>query len=68
MNYNEDCSKFLDTAGRYDGVFLDPPDDLGLKYDGFVDTFPKGTYIPWLSELILKAMKHVSSVYCSLVR
>ncbi len=65
MNYNEDCSKFLDTAGQYDGIFLDPPDDLGLKYDGFVDKFAPGTYIPWLSELILKAMKHAPVVWVS---
>ncbi len=67
MNYNMDCNDFLNKFPEetYDGIFLDPPDNLGLEYDGFIDKFPLGTYIPWLSSLILKAMKHAPVVWCS---
>ncbi len=63
MNFNMDCSAFLDIAGGYDGIFMDPVDNIGLKYDGFVDY--REDYIDWLSTLILKSMRHAPVVWCS---
>ncbi len=66
MNYHSDCNDFLDdltSSDRYDGVFCDPPDNLGLKYDGFVDY--REDYIEWLSSLILKAMRHAPVIWIS---
>ena len=66
MNYNMDCNDFLDNlteSDQYDGIFLDPVDNLKLKYDGFVDY--RDDYINWLSSLILKSMKHAPVVWVS---
>lgn len=38
---------------KADCIFMDPPDSINLKYDGFDDNNPN--YIPWLCKLIAKA-------------
>ncbi len=38
----------------YDTIFMDPPDNIGLKYEGYVDK--RSDYFDWLEHLILKSM------------
>lgn len=50
-----DCLKILPELPAAAMVFADPPDNLGCKYEGFVDRWPNyGKYISWLSDLIFK--------------
>ena len=42
---NTDCLRYLSGNSRkWDTVFADPPDNMGLKYDGYDDNLPDGTY------------------------
>lgn len=51
---NNDCLDYLNQLNeQLDCCFADPPDNLGLKYDGLVDRIPHKLYIDWL-QLVLK--------------
>ena len=39
---------------KYDMIFMDPPDNIGLKYDGVDDK--RSDYYDWLEHLILKSI------------
>lgn len=51
MIINDDC---LNVFGQWDTIFLDPPDNIGLKYDGFQDSFEN--YEAWLEQVIAHAL------------
>ena len=36
----------------YDTIFMDPPDNIGLKYAGFKDKIPKESYFVWLAKAL----------------
>lgn len=65
MIYNQSAESFLASIGDrcYDGIFLDPPDNIGLKYQGFIDK--RENYIEWLVELILKCFNISDVVWLS---
>lgn len=62
---NIDCWEYLSglTSGDYMTIFMDPPDNIGLKYVGYVDRRPD--YYEWLRLLISKSMKVASFVWIS---
>jgi len=57
---NADC---LDVHGWWDTIFLDPPDNIGLKYDGFEDRFDD--YEAWLESVISHASSCARCVWVS---
>lgn len=69
MIFNMNADDFLDSAKalgvKYDGVFLDPPDNLGLGYDTYDDNMPVAEYVDWIVKLILKSMKIAPVVWLS---
>ncbi len=52
--YNQDCLKFLEDCGHYDCIFLDPPDNTRVKYQGFEDY--RSDYYEWLEKILLLAI------------
>lgn len=63
MIYNQSAESFLKTADYYDGIFLDPPDNIGLEYEGFIDF--REDYISWLTKLVLDCFQNTSVVWLS---
>lgn len=51
---NGDCAAYLETIRHCQTIIADPPDNLGLGYDGFVDDIPN--YYGWLCSLIRKSI------------
>lgn len=51
--YQGDCLDWLNKNRHlYDCGFADPPDNLGLKYDGLTDNMPEHAYYRWMGMLI----------------
>lgn len=48
---------------KCDCIFMDPPDNQGLKYDGYEDK--RNDYIPWLAKLVSKAVSLSPIVWIS---
>lgn len=47
--FNMDCLDFFKTNNRrWDTIFADPPDNIGLKYDSYDDCLPESDYIDLL--------------------
>ena len=65
MIYNQSAESFLESIRDrcYDGIFLDPPDNLGLKYQGFIDS--RDDYIEWLTKIVLECFNHSDVVWVS---
>ncbi len=51
---NDDCEKWLDGSQFVQTIIADPPDSIGLKYDGYTDNRPD--YYEWLRRLISKSV------------
>lgn len=49
--------------GNWDCIFMDPPDNSGLEYDGFIDK--RDDYYPWLEGLILESMLRCEVLWIS---
>jgi len=44
-----DCLKILPLLSKATMIFADPPDNLGIKYEGFMDNWPSDLgYLDWL--------------------
>ncbi len=52
--YQGDALELLETIKPVKAIFCDPPDNLGLKYDGFIDK--KDDYYGWIERLILRVL------------
>lgn len=53
--FNQDARVFIeDCEDEYDCIFMDPPDNIGLKYHGVLDK--KDDYYGWLEHLIMESM------------
>jgi site-specific DNA-methyltransferase (adenine-specific) len=62
--FNEAAEDFLKRdLGSYDTIFMDPPDNSGLEYDGYKDL--RDDYYPWLEGLILESMKRCKVLWIS---
>lgn len=46
-------------------IFMDPPDNIGLEYDGYADRMPKNDYYNWIELLLLKSMIAAPLVWLS---
>jgi DNA modification methylase len=47
-----DCLEVLPKLPRAKMIFADPPDNLGMKYNGFEDRWPSdASYIKWLADV-----------------
>ncbi len=58
----DDCVKWLEKDGkrcRWDVIFADPPDNIGLKYSGYNDKLPSSDYIgllrTWLNLFVMRS-------------
>ena len=59
-----DGLEFIKTTGGYfDTVFLDPPDNIGLKYDGHKDKMDD--YFGWLDDMIFYAIHAAEMLWLS---
>lgn len=50
MIIHGDCLKWLGQSSMVQAIIADPPDNLGLRYDGYVDHRPD--YYPWLKSVV----------------
>lgn len=66
---NSDCLdvlKALPLIGKDKrSIFLDPPDNLGLKYRSYVDKLDEEHYLNWLNLIILESMSKAKIVWIS---
>ncbi len=61
--FHAEALKFLENSSHYDAIFMDPPDNLGLDYNGFFDK--RIDYYEWLRAVIFEAMRHAPVVWIS---
>lgn len=54
--YNSDFSNHLHHCKPVRMIFADPPDAIGLKYNGFKDEFSDGDYRRFMSHMIRQAL------------
>lgn len=53
-----DCLKVLPTLPKAKMIFADPPDNLGMKYEGFKDKWPDEiSYLVWLTYITYAAIE-----------
>lgn len=61
---NCDCLEWLKkTKEKFTTVFADPPDNIGLKYNGFEDKIPN--YYGWLEEVLRESLRVSNIVWLS---
>lgn len=53
--FEGDCLQFLDTIEHVKCIFADPPDNIGLKYDGYIDK--RDDYYAWLTRIIKRSLE-----------
>lgn len=58
-----DCIEYLRRCDKYDMVFADPPDNLGLGYDDYPDKMPLDAYYNWLELLMAHAIGRARKVF-----
>lgn len=61
-----DCLEILPTLPKAKMIFADPPDNLGMKYNGFVDKIPYPDYMENLFAWISMAVKNAETVWFSM--
>lgn len=61
--YIGDCLKVLPKLPKAKMIFADPPDNLGMKYEGFVDK--QDDYRLWLSEVFLRGIDQAEIFWLS---
>ncbi len=59
-----DVLEVLPTLGHFQCAFLDPPDALGLKLNGYKDVSKDG-YMAWLGEIIHETIRHCDITWLS---
>lgn len=63
---NGDCLEILPTLPTAKMIFADPPDNLGLKYEGFVDKWESDEqYLEWLVDVTSVALDHTEIFWLS---
>lgn len=63
--YNVDCLDYLRTGQKFQMVFADPPDNIGLGYGEYQDTTPAAQYYGWLETLLWESMRTAPVVWFS---
>jgi hypothetical protein len=62
---NGDCLKVLARKQRYDCIFADPFDNIGLGYNEFDDKMPDHEYVNWLGRFIEAAIYRTNVLWLS---
>lgn len=63
---NMDCVKALqEMTEKPKLIFADPPDNIGLSYDGYNDTLSPKEYFSWLMEIIIHSTKKTEIFWLS---
>lgn len=62
--YNADCLEMLPTLGNFACCFMDPPDAIGLKRNGYIERPRKG-YIDWLSQVLEATIPRCDTTWLS---
>lgn len=63
--FNLDCTVFLRSCGQYNCIVGDVPDNIGLKYGTYDDSWDHQSYIRWLSEIIHLAIRRCQVFWLS---
>ncbi len=63
--YHGDCLEILPGMSRVPCIFADPPDNIGLKYDGVDDNFPEEDYVKLLEDWLYQFVKQADTVWFS---
>lgn len=63
--FHGDAEDLLDNIRPVDCIFMDPPDNLNLGYDGYNDKMLPTDYYRWLEVLILKSLRVSRVVWIS---
>lgn len=58
-----DCLEVIETLPKVRMIFADPPDNLGLKYDGYKDC--RADYYPWLAQVTMAALRQAPILWLS---
>lgn len=58
-----DCLNILPTLPQAQCIIADPPDNLGMKYNGYCDRLPGGVYFQWLGRVISAALSHTTKAF-----
>ena len=56
------CLEIIPTLPRVKMIFADPPDNLNVKYNGYVDRKTNDEYLLWLHDVITAGVNN-SSVF-----
>ncbi len=60
-----DCLKVLPELPKARMIFADPPDNLGLEYDGYKDKRTDVGYLNWLHDVIADGLSHAEITWLS---
>jgi len=60
-----DSLEWLRTCGQVRAMFADPPDNIGLEYDGYSDDMRPADYYRWLEVLLLRALAKCEVLWLS---
>jgi site-specific DNA-methyltransferase (adenine-specific) len=63
--YHGDCLEILPGMDRVPCIFADPPDGIGLKYDGFDDKIPEDDYLDLMEEWLYAFVEKADTVWLS---
>ena len=65
--YHADCLELLDSRvlEPVKAIWLDPPDNLGLGYDGYCDKLAPQDYYGWLERLLLRCFLKAQVIWLS---
>jgi len=63
---NKDYKEYLKHCKPFRMAFADPPDNLGLKYDGFDDKFSESEYEMLLHDIVYYSLKKCDVIWLSL--
>jgi hypothetical protein len=63
---NADCREYQIHMDRVRMIFADPPDNIGLKYEGFEDRFDGDSYYSLLSSLVTHSKRQCDVLWMSI--
>ena len=63
--YYGDCLKVLQDLPNVTCIFADPPDNLGLPYEGYDDNKAKEEYLDWLYKCLDLFVRKADIVWMS---
>lgn len=63
--YNVDCLDYLRTGQKFQMIFADPPDNIGLGYGEYRDKIPDAQYYGWLETILWESMRAAPIIWFS---